>query len=63
MDDVKKSCGETPAVKCRDAFLAASTQPRMGLEELQLTRYRALLQRPAWREVVPLDVRVPLPHS
>jgi hypothetical protein len=61
IDDVKKSCGEDPAVKCRDAFLAASTQPRTGLEELQLTRYRALLQRPAWREVVPLDVRVPLP--
>ena len=53
VDAVKKSCGETRSVKCRDAFLAALPKPRMALEDLQLARYRALLQRPAWREVVP----------
>jgi hypothetical protein len=61
MDAVKKSCGDTHPGKCRDAFLAASQEPRSGLEELQLARYRALLKRPGWREVVPLDIRAPLP--
>jgi hypothetical protein len=61
MDGVKKACGESPTAKCRDAFLAALPQPRLTLEELQLARYRAMLQRPIWREVVPLDIRAALP--
>jgi hypothetical protein len=54
-----KQCHEH-SVECRDAFAAAVVQPRMTLEELQLKRYRTLLQRPAWREVVPLDFRGPI---
>ena len=61
VDVVRKSCGDDRPAKCRDAFLAAGTLPRSALEDLHLARYRALLQRPAWREVVPIDVRVPLP--
>jgi hypothetical protein len=61
VEGVKKSCGDSPSVKCRDAFLAGLAQPRMNLEDLQLARYRQLLERSAWREVVPLDLRVPLP--
>jgi hypothetical protein len=61
MTGVKAACGETHSGECRDAFLAALAHPRLTLEELQLARYRALIQRPAWREVVPLDIRLPLP--
>jgi len=61
VDAVKKSCGDDRSAKCRDAFLAALPKARMALEDLQLARYRALLQRRAWREVVPIDIRVPLP--
>jgi hypothetical protein len=60
MDRIKNLCGDQHSVDCRDAFRQAWPQPRATYEELQLTRYRALLLRPAWREVVPLDVRVPL---
>ena len=60
VDAVKKSCSDTHPGKCRDALLSAAREPRAGLEELQLARYRQLLKRPAWREVVPLDIRVPL---
>ena len=61
VDAVKKSCGNDRSAKCRDVFLAVLPKPRMTLEDLLLARYRALLQRPAWREVVPIDVRIPLP--
>jgi len=61
VDGVKKACGDGHSVECRDAFQAALTQPRIAIEDLQLARYRALLRRPAWREVVPLDIRAPLP--
>lgn len=61
MDGVKKACGDSPSVKCREAFLAASSAPRSTLHDLQLARYRELLQRTAWREVVPLDISAPLP--
>jgi hypothetical protein len=60
MERVKGACTDAHSGECRDAYLAALPQPRTTLEELQLTRYRALLQRPAWREVVPLDIRMPI---
>lgn len=61
LERVGKACGAAQSVACRDAFLAASLQPRMGLEELQLARYRELLRRSSWREVIPIDGRAPLP--
>lgn len=59
MERLAQNCHEQ-TVECRDAFVGAVTQPRLALEEHQLARYRALLQRPSWREVVPLDIRVPM---
>ena len=61
-EGLKRNCGDSHSVECRDAFLAARSLPRSALEDLHLTRYRALLQRPAWREVVPFDIRAPLPR-
>lgn len=61
MHHLKENCGDEHSVECRDAFLATFSQPRTDLETLQLSRYRALLQRPVWREVVPFDVRATLP--
>jgi hypothetical protein len=60
MDRMRIACADSQASECRDAFLAAASQPRLLLQDLQLARYRELLLRPAWREVVPLDIRVPM---
>jgi len=60
MDRLKEVCNDEHSAECLEAFRQAWPQPRTTLEEIQLARYRALLQRPAWREVVPLDVRVPI---
>jgi hypothetical protein len=59
---LKETCGNEHSVECRDAFLASFSQPRTDRETLQLSRYRALLQRPVWREVLPLDIRATLPR-
>ena len=62
MERLKAPCGEAPSAECREAFVAALSQPRVALQDLQLARYRALLQRTAWREVVPLDMSAaPIP--
>jgi hypothetical protein len=60
MQRLRESCMDAHDVKCRDSFVAALPQPRMALQELQLARYRAMLQRRAWREVVPFDIRAPM---
>jgi len=62
MHHMKETCADEHSVECRDAFLATFSQPRTDLETLQLSRYRALLQRPVWREVLPLDIRATLPR-
>jgi hypothetical protein len=62
MKHMKELCADEHSVECRDAFLATFSQPRMDLETLQLSRYRVLLQRPVWREVLPLDLRATLPR-
>lgn len=55
-------CGDSHSrTECRDAFIAAQSQPRLTLQELQLTRYRELLERRAWLEVVPQNPSTPLP--
>ena len=62
MHHMKETCADEHSVECRDAFLATFAQPRTDLETLQLSRYRTLLQRPVWREVLPLDIRATLPR-
>ena len=56
------ACRSEEARACRDAFerVPPETSPP-ELEALQIARYSAMLTRPAWREIVPLDVAAPLP--
>jgi hypothetical protein len=62
MQRVISACRSEEARACRDAFVRMPPEmPLRAVEALQVARYRAMLERPAWREIVPLDVRSPLP--
>ncbi len=60
LERMKETCTDEHSADCRDAFVQTWPQPRTTNEQLQLARYRALLMRPSWREVVPLDLRMPI---
>lgn len=55
-------CTRTPSDTCPAAFDAAvSPQEWSSPDRLLLERYRNLLTRKAWREIVPADVSAPMP--
>jgi hypothetical protein len=60
MNELRKTCGDEHSAECRDAFLQAQAQPRNELEDLQRVRYRELLKRSAWREVVSTELTLPI---
>jgi hypothetical protein len=61
MSQLRKACGEAQSGKCRETFEAAALQSRNPAEDLQLARYRELLKRENWHEVVPQNLHAMLP--
>ena len=59
MRKLREICADDPAA-CREAFVAARSEPRNELEQLIQARYLALVSRPRWREVVSLNLSVPI---
>jgi hypothetical protein len=64
LEIVRNACGwESPRADCAAAFDAAADKLRLtDSDAIALQRYEELLQRRAWREVVPLDARAPFPR-
>lgn len=59
---LKEACSGDDRQGCAREFLASAQTWRLDEnDELALHRYRALLLRRAWRDVVPMDLSAPLP--
>jgi hypothetical protein len=61
---LRQTCSEDDRRGCAEIFdLLASVWQPDELQQLALNRYRELIRRRAWREVLPIDQSMPLPHT